>query len=156
MSLLNRGDTINIGRFDCIIFDTNLTKMAAMTLDDVLIYLGIFSYLFQIVHWAEIYKSFSDTKLMNFVKEGFRVIMFNSTFNNISTILWQSVLYAEEVEYPEKIFDLSKLMDKLLSQCCIEYTLPWTGFDLTTLVVIGTDSIGSCDYHTITTKTPLC
>ena len=27
--------------------------------------------------------------------------------------------------------------------CCIEYTLPWAGFDLTTLVVIGTDWTGS-------------
>ena len=25
-----------------------------------------------------------------------------------------------------------------LSQCCIEYTSPWTGFEFTTLVVIGT------------------
>ena len=32
-------------------------------------------------------------------------------------------------EYPEKITDLS--------QCCIEYTSPWTGFELTTLVVTG-------------------
>jgi hypothetical protein len=36
-----------------IVLYTYLTKMAAMTLDDVLIYLDIFSYLFQIVHWAE-------------------------------------------------------------------------------------------------------
>ena len=38
---------------------------------------------------------------------------------------------------------------------CTEYTLPWTGFKLTTLVVIGTDCIGSCksNYHTIMTMT---
>jgi hypothetical protein len=31
------------------------------------------------------------------------------------------------------------------------YALPWEGFELTTLVVIGTDYIGSCksNYHTI-------
>jgi hypothetical protein len=33
--------------------------------------------------------------------------------------------------------------------------LPWPGFELTTLVVIGTDCTGSCksNYHTITTTT---
>ena len=38
---------------------------------------------------------------------------------------------------------------------CIEYTSPWTEFELTTLVVIGTDCIGSCkpNYHAITTMT---
>ena len=38
-------------------------------------------------------------------------------------------------------------------KCCIEYTSPWTGFELTTLVVIGTDCTGSCksNYHTIKT-----
>jgi hypothetical protein len=35
----------------------------------------------------------------------------------------------------------------------IEYTSPWTGFELTTFVVVGTDCISSCEsnYHTITT-----
>ena len=35
--------------------------------------------------------------------------------------------------------------------CCIEYTLPLTGFEFTTLVVIGTDCTGSykSNYHTI-------
>jgi hypothetical protein len=38
---------------------------------------------------------------------------------------------------------------------CIEYTSPWTGFEITILVVIGTDCTGSCkfNYHTITTMT---
>jgi hypothetical protein len=43
-------------------------------------------------------------------------------------------------------------------QCCMEYTSPWTGFELTTLVVIGNDCndyIGSCksNYNTITATT---
>ena len=39
--------------------------------------------------------------------------------------------------------------------CCIEYTLLWVGFELTILVVIGTDCICSCksNYQTITTTT---
>ena len=41
----------------------------------------------------------------------------------------------------------------LSHKSCIEYTSPWAGLKLTTLVVIGTDCIGSCksNYHTITT-----
>ena len=39
--------------------------------------------------------------------------------------------------------------------CCIEYTSQWVGFELTTLLVIATDCIGSCksNYHTIATTT---
>ena len=38
---------------------------------------------------------------------------------------------------------------------CIEYTSPWSGFKLTTLMVIGTDCTGSCksNYHTMMTTT---
>ena len=37
--------------------------------------------------------------------------------------------------------------------CCFEYTLPWTGLKLTTLVVTGPDSTSSCksNYYTTTT-----
>jgi hypothetical protein len=48
-----------------------------------------------------------------------------------------------------------KSLTNLITYCCIEYTPPWTGFELTTLVVIGTDYTGSCNtnYNTITTTT---
>jgi hypothetical protein len=41
--------------------------------------------------------------------------------------------------------------------CCIKYTSPWSVFELTTLVVIGTDYTGSCksNYHAITATTAL-
>jgi hypothetical protein len=41
----------------------------------------------------------------------------------------------------------------LSHKCCTEYTSPWTRIGLATLVVIGTDCIGSCksNYHMITT-----
>jgi hypothetical protein len=53
-----------------------------------------------------------------------------------------------KLEYPGKTTDLSQVTEKR-----IEYTFPWIGFELTTLVVIGTDCTGSCksNYHTITT-----
>jgi hypothetical protein len=37
------------------------------------------------------------------------------------------------------------------------YASPWSGYELTTLVMIGTDGIGSCksNYHTITITTVL-
>jgi hypothetical protein len=45
-------------------------------------------------------------------------------------------------------YEQEKTID--LSQCCIEYTPPWMGLELTTLVVIGTDCTGNCisNYHT--------
>jgi hypothetical protein len=51
-----------------------------------------------------------------------RVFVFNATFNNISVISWMSVLLVEETG----IIDLPQVTEKF-----------------TTLVVIGTDSIGS-------------
>jgi hypothetical protein len=58
-------------------------------------------------------------------------------------------------EYPEKTADLPQVTVKLYHILLYEYTLPWTGFELTTLVVIGTDCTGSCksNYHTINTTT---
>jgi len=46
-----------------------------------------------------------------------------------------------------------KYLTNFITYCCIEYTSPWVGFKLTTLVVIGADCIGNCKsiYHTITT-----
>jgi hypothetical protein len=42
-----------------------------------------------------------------------RVMVFNATFNNISAILWRSVLLVEETGVPEKTTDLSQVTDKL-------------------------------------------
>jgi hypothetical protein len=60
-------------------------------------------------------------------------------------------------EYLEKTTDLSQVTDKLYHIMFIKYTSPWSGFALTTLVMIDTDCTGSCksNYHTImTTTTP--
>ena len=82
------------------------------------------------------------------------LMVFNATFNNISVISWWSVLLVEETEGPWKTTDLSQVTNKLYYHIML-YTSPWTRFELTTSVVIGTGCIGSCksNYHTITATT---
>ena len=77
------------------------------------------------------------------------LMVFNATFNNISAMSWRSVLLVEETGGPEEDQVTDKLYHKVLC------TSPWSRFELTTLVMIGTDCIGSCksNYHTITATT---
>ena len=42
-----------------------------------------------------------------------RVMVFNTTFNNISVISWRSILLVEEPEYPVKTTDLTQVAEKL-------------------------------------------
>jgi hypothetical protein len=42
-----------------------------------------------------------------------RLMVFNTTFNNISAISWWSVLLMEETECPEKTTDLLQITVKL-------------------------------------------
>jgi hypothetical protein len=57
-------------------------------------------------------------------------------------------------EYPDKTTDLPQVTDNLY-HIIYQVHLTWMGFELTSLVVIGTDCIGSCksNYHTITATT---
>jgi hypothetical protein len=81
-----------------------------------------------------------------------RVMVFNATFNNILVISWWSVLLVEETRVPEKTIDLPQVIAKLYHIMLYRVHLAMNGFELTTLVVIGTVYRDSCksNYHTIT------
>ena len=67
----------------------------------------------------------------------FDFMVFNTTFNNIAVISWRSHLLVEETGVPEE--NLSKVTDKL-DHMLHRVHLAMNEFELTTLVVVGTDS----------------
>jgi len=87
---------------------------------------------------------------------GDKVVVFNATFNTISVIYWRSVLLVEETGGPEenhRPVGIQSIHWQTWSHNIVSSKPIWAGFELTTLVVISTDCIGSCksNYHTIMT-----
>jgi hypothetical protein len=77
-----------------------------------------------------------------------RVMVFKVTFNNISVISWRSVLLVEDTGVPVVNHRPAQVTDKLF-----HIMLYRAGFELTTVVVICTDCIGSCKSNCQTIRT---
>jgi hypothetical protein len=77
-------------------------------------------------------------------------MVFNATFNNISVISRRLVLLVQETRVPKGNHRQTLSLNGVSSTPCCE-----RGFELTTLVVIGTDCTCSCKskYHTIMATT---
>ena len=89
--------------------------------------------------------------LCNKEKVTVSVMVFNATFDQI----FQAYRWWRKTEYSEKTTDLSQVYNIMLYR--VHHT--WAGFELTTLVVMGTDCRCTCilnsPTHTITTTTAL-
>ena len=74
-------------------------------------------------------------KQKKYILQGIKVMVFNATFNNISAILWRSVLLVEETRVPwenHRTAETHWLYNIMLYQV----HLVWAGFKFATLVVI--------------------
>ena len=81
------------------------------------------------------------------------LMVFNATFNNISVISWRSVVLVEETRGLGE--NHRHVASHWQTWSHNVFTSPWSRFELTTYVVIGTGYICSCksNYHTIMATT---
>jgi len=79
-------------------------------------------------------------------------MIFNDTFNNISVISWRSVYWWRKNTWRKPPTCHWQVTDKLYHMMLYRVHQAWAGFELTTLVVIGTHCICSfrSNYHAIT------
>jgi hypothetical protein len=86
---------------------------------------------------------FNNWSCINTSVHTFRVkfMVLNATFNNISVILWWSVLLVEESGVPGESHQPAQVTDKLHQLMLYRTHHAWVGFKFTMLVMIGTDCI---------------
>ena len=104
------------------------------------------------------YIPLTDVVLTDCPNPGSRILMIESKVT-ILIGLWcltpLSIFYIVAVNFicggnqstRRKPSTFRKSLTNFMTWCSIEYTLPWTGFKLTTLAVIGIDCTGSCQSH---------
>ena len=81
---------------------------------------------------------------------GVKVMVFNTTFSKIPVTSWRSVLLVKETGVPGEDHRPYVSHWQTLSPIVVLSTsTPWSGFELTTLVVICTDCTGSCKSNDI-------
>jgi hypothetical protein len=82
-------------------------------------------------------------------------MVFNATVYTISVISWQSVVLVEETGVSGENHRPAASHWQTDHIMLYQLHLAWAGFELTKLVVIGTDCVGTCsyksNYHTIMT-----
>ena len=88
-------------------------------------------------------------------KQGVGFTVLNATFNNIGVISWRSVLLLEEIGVPGENHRPVSSHWKIYHIMLYRVYLAIAGFELTTLVVIGTDWIASCKSYNHTVKTTM-
>jgi hypothetical protein len=110
--------------------------------------------------WRLFQKHFLHTKFDIYICiANLMMVVWFMVFQSLSTLfhLYRGCQFYwwRKPEYPEKTTDLMQVIDNLYHIMLYRVHLTWTGFELTTLVAIGTDCIGSykSNYHTITTMT---
>ena len=85
-----------------------------------------------------------------------RATVFNATFSSISTLLVTvSFIDGGNLNTREKMHTCCKSLTDVITWCCNEYISSWVVFELTTLLVIGTDCMRllQINYHAITSMT---
>ena len=91
----------------------------------------------------------SDDQSTKYRLAWFSLMVFDATFNNISVLSWRSVVLVEKTGENHRLVESHWQIYHIML-----HTSPWSKFELTTSVVIGTDCIGNkSNYHTITPTT---
>jgi hypothetical protein len=105
---------------------------------------------FKLINIDIVWRNYRYTVICFSVKVWFESMGFSATLGNISVISWRGQFYGiggwgvRNLSTRRKLQICRKSLTNFITLCCIENTSPWTGFELKTLVVKGTDYTGSC------------